>query len=257
MLFGNLPLTGLMTSSVAVVMFILWIYVTAQVRRSGVAPQRSVVFLNRYFLYMALFCTSMSVPYIWLDSPADFSLAMAIGYVVGHVFCYIAFMHISRMTSSLIPSLVDKDRAIIMFWWVLISIVTTLNALTMIWGTQPVFNAEQNLTIFNTHPAVGVMIGLMSVAAIVPALVLFTRGALRAKGTDKIKPLLLAIGFAVVMVGGPMHDLAGNGVLYATADILSAVSMIFIASGVVFRVEHRLDETPSFRPVVHAPSNTL
>lgn len=256
MLPHHVPLTGAMTTFVAAVMFIAWLYATNRVRRSGVA-QRPVLFLNNYFLYIAIFSACLSIPYIWLDNPAHFSLAMAIGYTVGHVFCYIAFMYIARMVFALEPRLVNKDRIVVVMWSLAIVAVTILNAKTMIWGVRPVFDHARELTEFNVNPIVGNAIVVMSVFSLVPAVILFGISSFKAKGIMRIKPSLLALGFLIVMIAGPLHDVARSGTVYATADFLSAVSMALLCLGVVYRVERNLNEAPMRSRAVNTSSNTV
>jgi len=256
MLPHNVPITGAMTTFVALVMFIAWLYATNRVRRSG-AAQRPVLFLNNYFLYMAIFSTCLSVPYIWLSNASRFSLAMAIGYTVGHIFCYIAFMYIARMVFALEPRLVSKDRVVVVIWLLAVIGVTILNAKTMIWGVRPVFDHVRNLTEFNVNPVVGNAIVVMSVFSLVPAVILFGISVFKTRGVARVKPLLLTLGFLIVMVAGPLHDVARSGTVYATADFLSAVSMALLCLGVVYRVERNLNEVPTIGHVIHSPSNTV
>lgn len=241
MLALRFSLTGLMTSFVTVAMLIAWLHVTRRIRHNKLPPQRSVVFLNHYFLFIALFCACMSVPYIWLDDPRQFGLAMAIGYVVGHVFCYIAFMYITRMVFALLPRLANKDRVAVALWILPIILVTLVNAKTMIWGTRPVFDSVRGLTEFNAAPIVGASIVVLSVGSILPATILFARSALSEHGVERVKPLLLTIGFLTLMVAGPLHDIARTGAVYAAGDFLSFVSVAILCTGVMYRFEHRLD----------------
>lgn len=256
MLPRHIPLTGAMTTFVAIVMFIAWIYATNRVRQSGTA-RRPVLFLNNYFLYMGLFSTCLSIPYIWVDNAARFSLAMAVGYVVGHIFCYIAFMYIARMVFALEPRLANKDRLVVVIWLLAVVGITIFNAKTMIWGVRPVFDHAHNLTEFNVNPIVGNAIVVMSVFSLIPAVILFGISTFKARGTARIKPLLLTLGFLIVMVAGPLHDVARSGTVYAAADFLSAVSMALLCLGVVYRVEHNLNEAPAASRIVTTSSNTV
>lgn len=246
-----------MSTMFFLVMLGAWLFVGYRIHQTVGVVQRPVHFMHQFFLFMALFCACISLPYIWLaKDPSLFPTAMAWGYVVGHIFCYIAFMYIARMVFAMVPKLADKDRLVVAVWLTYAAILTVVNAKTMIWGIQPIFSYDNNLTEFRTAPVVGNAIVLLALFTIVPAIVLFVRNAIKSQGGARNKAMLLAGGFLLMMVAGPMHDVARTGTVYAAADFISMISAIILGYGVIYRLEQGMAAAPT-KAVIAPSSNTV
>lgn len=251
------PLTALMTTLFCLVMFGAWLYTGYRIRHTEGVVQRPVHFMHHFFLNMGLFCAFMSIPYAWLSvSAAAFSAAMAWTYVLGHIFCYLALMYIARMVVAMVPKLNHLDRIVVWVWLAFTIVITIINAKTMIWGTQPVFNVAANITEFRAAPVVGAGIALIAICSVTPAVILFGYNAAKSQGAARIKAILLLIGFLIMMVAGPLHDVARTEALYTLADVFSIISGLFLGAGVIYRLEQGLAQAPS-RPIMAAPTNTI
>ena len=257
-MFPNIPLTEIMSCLSCIVMAVAWLYIGRQIDKTPGTVQRPVHFMHQFFLYMAIFAACISLPYLALGmGSAAFSSAMAWGYVVGHVFCYIAFMYIMRMVFALVPRLNAYDRVVIIGWVVATIVVTAINAKTMIWGVQPVYVYHLDLVELRAAPIVGASIAIMAFVSFVPAIILFGVNTVKSQGARRLKSGLLLGGMLLLMVAGPMHDVARVGVVYAAADVLSMVSMLIIGTGVVYRLQHGLTGEEERRMVVSPSSNTV
>lgn len=235
-----------------------WLYLGNQAEKAHGAVQQPVRFMHTFFLYMAIFAGIISLPYFWLGAdPAGFPLAMAWGYVIGHVFAYLAFLYIARTTFALIPRLSSYDKILVPVWLIVSALVTIVNAKTMIWGVRPIYNYTSHLTELRAAPIVGASIAVIAMFAFLPAIVLFVVATVKARGIDRVKPATLALGFLLLTIAGPMHDIARSDVFYAIADVVSIISVLVIDFGVVFRIEHRLADIQPRREVFAAPSNTV
>jgi hypothetical protein len=109
----------------------------------------------------------------------------------------------------------------------------------MIWGTQPAYDQENRVILFNAHPAVGASIGLYAAISVLPAAILMIMNGVR-NPRLRIRSFLLGIGFFVVMTAGPLHDTATSWQMYLVADILSAIGFFILAAGVMYRFEERI-----------------
>jgi hypothetical protein len=250
-----IPLTGLTTVLGVVVMLGAWVFVKYRIEHVHAVVLRPVRLLHSFFLYMLIFFSIMSLPYYWLaTAPEQFPVAMAWGYVVGHIFLYLAFMQVARMTCAIVPKLNNKETAVIWIWSIIAVVITIVNAKTMIWGIQPMFDYQNNITLFRAHVAVGATIGIMAAISIFPAAIMFIINAFKSQGPRRVRSLLLGAGFFMMMTAGPMHDIAHTGAVYAFADIVTMLSMIIVGIGVGYRLEQSLSLSKE-APVVVAPSS--
>ncbi len=224
------------------------IFIGQRIQQSRIAVSRPVRLLNKFFFQMSLFFFLMTLPYVWLyTEPSLFSPLMAWGYTVGHIFLYIACLHIIRMTVTIIPQLASKDRLVIVAGLVANIILTILTAATMIYGTQPIYDYERHITQFNAVPVVGISIGIFAGLAMIPPALLFLHRAIRSKGSGRIRPLLLGIGFLLMAIAGPLHDNAQNWQTFVIADIFTIAAIALLGLGIVYRLEQNLATTKSTR----------
>ncbi|HSX02233.1 MAG TPA: hypothetical protein VLI05_02860 [Candidatus Saccharimonadia bacterium] len=241
----DIPLTAITTAIGVLVMFGAWFFVGQRMRQSHVAVLRPVQLFNQFFLSMAVFFTIMAVPHIWLFiDPSQFPIWMAWGYVVGHIFLYLAFINIIRMTFTIVPKLTPKAPLAVGAAIVVTVAVTIINAVTMIFGTRPSYDYVQHVTQFNASPIVGASIGIFAALAVFPPAILFIVNAFKAQGNRRVRSLILGIGLILLMTAGPLHDVAKNWQTYMLADIFSILSIIVTGTGVVYRLEQSLTVEP-------------
>jgi hypothetical protein len=247
-----------MTVTSFVVMSASWIYLTYRSQEAHMATQRSLRYLTNYFGYLAIFLFFMSVPYLWFNTNlATFSDIMAWGYVVGHVFFYVASMYVTLLVCSLVPQLYNKIPIVVVLFLIGDAAATVINAKTMIWGVRPVYDAAHNLTLLRAAPAVGIAIALSSILSILPAAILFAMNAFRGTGFRRLKSTLLATGFLLVMIGGPMNDNSHTAAMYATAVAITITGVLVLGFGVGFRVESVLAEAPAKNATKLATPNAI
>jgi hypothetical protein len=112
------------------------------------------------------------------------------------------------------------------------------------------------MTQLNAAPAVGAGIGMLAMLAFVPAAIVFTYSAVKSHGARRIKSALLALGFFVFTLAGPLHDVAKTSNQFVIADVLTIISMLILGAGILYRLEEQLDSSPAPR-LVPASSNTV
>ncbi len=252
-----LQITTITTVVGVITMLSAWLYVGQRIKQSDSQVLRPVQLLNQAFLFMAIFFIIMTLPSVWLSiDPPQFPGYMAWGYVVGHIFLYLAFISVGRMIFAMMPRLASKEWLVSVAGSVVLIAVTVFNAVTMIWGTQPTFNYVQHVTQFNANPLVGAAIGLMGSLTFLPAGILFLRNAFKTQGARRTRSLLLGVGFVMMVLAGPPHDIAGTWQVYMFGDILAILSTALVASGVIYRFNEGLSlaKQPEAAPLTPSPA---
>lgn len=233
-----------------------WIYLGRKIHDPRKPVWRSTHYMHSFFFHMMIFFVIMSIPYLWINDTARFSESAAWSYVVGHIFMYLGLMSIARMTFALIPRLSPYDKSLTITWLTVIAGQTIFNAKTMIWGVRPTFDHKLHLTEFHTYTGVGIILACMAAIAFVPPIILFAMQAIRARGIERIKPILISIGFLLITTAGPLHDNARSAQQYALADVFTTVGMIITLFGVALHLQSNPGEAQQVR-TKHAPSNSL
>jgi hypothetical protein len=252
-----MSITAYMTLLGAIVSLGSWALIGQRSKTSSIGASFQVRMLQIFFLYMGIFCFIMFLPQLFLAfDPSVFPLAMAWGYVVGHVFLYVAFIYTLRLMFSMVPKLADKQSYAVI-GAILVSIgITVFNAITMIWGTRPIYDSDNHVILFNAHPLVGAGIGLYAALSVLPAATLIIMNGVR-NPRLRIRSFLLGIGFFVIMTAGPLHDNAKTWQLYMLADVLSSVGFFILAGGVLYRFEERIIPVSVVSPDKKQPSASM
>ncbi|HEX3082479.1 MAG TPA: hypothetical protein VHQ86_04440 [Candidatus Saccharimonadia bacterium] len=248
--------TAITTLLGLLVMLGAYLYVGQRIHESKTPVLRPVRLLHQFFLSMVVFFILMSLPDLWLTfDPSKFPLYMAWGYSIGHIFLYTAFIAVGRMLFSIVPKLASKEKLLTVVLGVVTVVITVVNVITMVWGTQPAYNAERSLIQYNAAPVVGATIGLMAAITVLPAAILFLINAFQNKAR-RVRSLLLGSGFAVMVVGGPLHDVARSWQMYLAADILAIICIVLVGAGVVYRFEESISLERSQSAPVKTPSSS-
>jgi hypothetical protein len=227
-------------------MTIAWVYIGRRINETRLAVAKPIRLLHRFFVFMAIFFAFMFTPHLLINiQPALFPQAMAWGYVIGHIFLYIAFTYIMRVTCAIVPQLASKEKAVIVVAAFFNVAITALNAQTMIWGIQPAYDTVRNITQLNASVIVGAAIGIFALVSLLPAAILFLVIAVKGKGGHRIRSLLLGAGLVIMTIAGPLHDVALNWQQFLIADIFTTLSIILIGSGVVYRLNSAISVGPS------------
>ena len=235
-----MPITALTTLIGSLMMFGSWFFVRQRNHQSGNDVNQQVRWFGNYFLNMGIFFLLMSLPYPYLSiAPEHFPLAMAWGYVGGHVFLYISLIYLNCLTFSMVPRLAGKQKYAVAVGAVITVGLTAINAVTMIFGTQPQYDTDSKVTLFNAHPIVGAGIGISAFISIFAPVVLMIINGVRNREA-RLRSFMLAGGLFVLMTGGPIHDVARTWQLYLLADILVIVSILVITGGVLYRIDERI-----------------
>jgi len=235
-----MPLTAITTLVGSIAMLGSWFYIGLRIKHLGGAVPSQVVYLHTFFLYMGIFFLFMFAPHLALKSnPSLFPLLMAWGYVIGHIFAYLAFLSVVRVMFSLAPRLARHGKVMLVIGGILAVILTILNFVTMVNGHRPQFDTDKSVTLFNAAPIVGAGIAIFAAVAIFPTAILIIINGVR-NPSARTRSFLLGAGLFLLMAAGPLHDNAKTWQLYTTADILSMISLLVLATGVAYRLAERI-----------------
>lgn len=235
-----MPLTALTTLLGSIIMIGAWALINQRIRNAGGTAPRQSLLLNRFLLQMGIFFLFMFLPHLWLElDPSQFPLYMAWGYVIGHIFMYLAFLSVGRLFISIVPRLVSKEKFFVFVGLIAIAGATVLNANTMVWGIQPAFDSENGVTLFNAHPAIGAIIGIFALMCVMPMAILMIRNGIT-NPSNRTRSFLLGVGLVLLMLGGPLHDVARSAMIYAIADVVTIIAQVLIASGVAYKLQERI-----------------
>lgn len=251
-----MPLTAITTIIGAISMFGSWLYISARMRLNQASDTHQTRLLRNYFLFMGTFTVLMFLPYILLTNyPDKFPLAMAIGYVTGHIFLYLAMMQILRLFFSIVPRLSGLERAAIIVSVLFIVAMTAFNARTMIWGIRPGFDETYGVTLFHAHPIIAIGTAVYGFLAVLPTAVLMIKNGLT-NPVNRARSFLLGSGLFLLMTTGPLHDNAKSASVYMIADFATILSLLIFTAGVAHHMEHRISLASPAPVTPQAPPST-
>lgn len=221
-------------------MVVAWVLIDNRIRSSEYSIPRQVSLLHQFVLYMGIFFMLMFLPHLSLNfAPTMFPVLMAWGYTIGHIFMYIGFLCIGRLFFSIMPRIAKAEKTFFTIGLIATGIATIINAVTMVWGTRPGFDYEQNVTLLNAHPIVGATIGLFALVCVVPMSILLIRNSFISTN-GRVRSLLLGIGLLLMMIGGPMHDVARTSMMYIIADVITTLALVITAIGIAYKMHDRI-----------------
>lgn len=239
-------LTALTTLIGSFAMLSSWWFVGQRIKRSGGTVPAQVRYLRTFFLYMGNFFMIMFLPHLAIKTyPDQFPLLMAWGYVVGHIFLYLALLKVAQLLFSLAPRLAPKAKIMLSLGGIVAVLLTIANFITMVNGRRPEFDYEQSVTLFNAAPVVGAGIAFFAAITVFPTAILMVINGVR-NPEARTKSFLLGAGLFLLMAAGPLHDNAKTAQVYIIADVFSILSLFILTAGVAYRMEERL--TPATKP---------
>jgi hypothetical protein len=235
-----MPISAIMSFISSIVMIGSWLVISQRIRKNPQAAALQVQLLNGFFLMMGLFSLSIALPNILLVGRPDiFPIAMAWGYIIGHVFFYIGLIYIIRMIFSLLPRLANHQQVGVVFGAIGGAVITAITIATMAFGRLPAYDEARGLILYNASPAVGAGIAILAGLTILPTGILLVINGIR-NHSARVRSFLLGGGFLTITAGGPLHDVAKTAQLYAIADLISIVGLLLVAAGVMYRYEERI-----------------
>jgi hypothetical protein len=223
-----------------------WLFIRERLRASSGGNTHQARLLALSFLLSTLYGLFMLLPHVLISfKPEYFPFAMALGFTIGHVFLYLSFTQMFRLTFSLIPRLSDKETVAIGIGIFATVVLTALTASTMLLGTRPEFSASEGITIFNTHELVDVGNGLVGLILVVPAALLMIYNGIT-NNYLRLRSFLIGGGMIILMIAGPMIEGAKEPMIFALSNSLSVLGLLVMTVGIAYRMNENIS-------LAHAP----
>lgn len=184
-------------------------------------------FFSRYTLFFGLFYLLFSVPL--LLSPNNSTL-IGWGYLIGHVFAYIAFGYLARISLFIAKPSMDSS-GIFKLYLVIGALITVLNLMFFNYPTVD----SSGIANWGQNPLVGGLIIVLGLTVFLPAAILFIREAIRQPKNRK-RYLLIGAAFLLIIISGPLHDVANTAVLLLFADVITTSGFLLMFWGVMSSV---------------------
>ncbi|MDO8663765.1 MAG: hypothetical protein Q7K28_02940 [Candidatus Wildermuthbacteria bacterium] len=192
-----------------------------------------------FFFLFFLFVLIMAIPHLLLLLPhlehKIFRQGMHLGYLIGHIFLYLSLVVFIRLPLNWVA---PRFKNIGSAFFLLLGGVTTI--LNFLLPSLPEYNHSTGITLFNVNPLVGKLVALNVVLAWVPTGIYFIVKGMR--GLEKNlrrRCMLLGIGLLVATIGGPLHDISREAVMFLIADIVVLAGIVILAVGVMYEGEDK------------------
>lgn len=225
------PLTGFVHTIDGIIVIVI-----ASKLWRDLASRQSTNSAKTYFLYffitVGIFQIIMGLTHLILYINAGmFAEVMTWGYIIGHVFLYL-----SLALALMVPlELLFPGKKIKYYASILIGLfglgITYIN---IIKPNHPVYESSTGITFFNADPTVGKLIPIIVLLSWGVAVIMFVINGIKSRRNRivLVRSLVISVGFIIIIVGGPLHDVAQTSVQFLIADILTILGFLVLASGI-------------------------
>lgn len=196
-----------------------------RLRKSNIKNNKFFLYFERFTLSMSIFFLLMALPNLFLT---ENSFMLGLGYVIGHIFLYISYAYLIRVSLLILKPSFDSIK-IFTFYLFLALIITLTN---IYYFNYPVI-LKDGITAFNVSPLIGISIIFISMMTLLPSAILFIREAFM-QPQQRTRFALIGISFILIIVGGPLHDVATAPATYMLADVVTTIGFITMLFGVIF-----------------------
>jgi hypothetical protein len=155
------------------------------------------------------------------------SFSIGLGYLVGHVFMYIAAAYLARIWWLIAKPSLDS-KIIFRIYLAMGALITALNIFFFNYPNV----LENGITEWNQKPLVGTMIIIFGMSAFLPAAVLFIIESFRVP-QQRIRYAIIGISFFLLIASGPLHDVAKTPNMSLVADIVTTFAYGLMLLGVL------------------------
>lgn len=190
-----------------------------RVRKSVTKDNSFFYFFERFTLFFGLFYLFFSVPLLLF--PHNSSI-IGWGYLIGHIFAYIGFGYLSRVT-WLIAKPSFNSSILFKAYLVLGAALTALNLYLF---NSPI--VQSGIADWDQNPLVATLIIVLGLTVFLPAAVLFIRESIRQPKNRK-RYMLIGISFLMIILSGPLHDIATIAVL---GDVTTTTIVLLFADAI-------------------------
>jgi hypothetical protein len=156
------------------------------------------------------------------------------GYIVGHIFLYMAEAYIVLVPMYLYFSKSDFEKYGVNYSRFLLIFGAIITIINVMMPTNPVFDEKTGVTIFNVPSLVANLIPIITIISVGFSGILFLAKSVKLQGSAKVKAIILGVGMIMIVIGGPMHETAKNIFEYFLADFLIVVAFFIVMLGIYY-----------------------
>jgi len=180
-------------------------------------------YFKHFTLFFGAFYLLFSVPILIFTSNSS---VIGWGYLIGHVFSYVAFGYLARIW-LLISKPSFNSSGIFKIYLSIGALVTALNAF---YFNNPV--VKDGIVDWDQNTIVGVIIILFGLTAFLPSAILFIRESILQPKNRK-RYALIGLAFLLIIISGPLHDVATSVNILLIADLITTSGFLLMFWGVV------------------------
>lgn len=199
-----------------------------RLNKGGNNDNNFFVYFKRFTMFFGIFSVIMAIPVILFSKS---SLMLGLGYVIGHIFLYIACAYLARIWLLIAKPSYDSTN-LFRIYLVLGLVITVLNIYLF---NLPVIN-DNGIVLWDAQAPVAISIVMILFSSLFPAAIVFIRESFRQPKQRK-RYLLIGLSFLVIIVGGPLHDIAKTALAYLAADMVTIVGFLLMFWGVMSSVK--------------------
>lgn len=231
----DLPLTGIVHLANAIMIYVCYLKLNSLYIKMS-EKDEALKNLLRFILYMDIFQFLMAVGHIPIltGNKELFYYAFNFGYIVGHAFLYLSEAFVILVPMYIYFSSSDYKKIGISYSRLIIAFGFFITVMNLIYPANPVFDEKSGVTIFNIPPIIAGLIPIITIISVGFSGILFLAKSSRLQGKSRIKGFILGLGMILIVVGGPLHELAGNIFQYFLADFLIVVAFFVIFLGIYY-----------------------
>jgi len=230
-----LPLTGIVHLVTAVMLFVCYLKLNALYNNTQMKDE-TLKNLLHFILYIDIFQFLMAIGHfpVLINNMDLFYYTFNFGYIVGHFFLYLAEAYIILVPFYLYFSENNYKKFGVNYYRFLMIFGIIITAINIMYPANPVFDKGSGVTVFNVPPIVAGLIPVITLISVGFSGVLFLAKSAKLQGKAKVKAMILGIGMVLIVVGGPLHELAKNIFEYFMADIIVVVAFLVIMIGIYY-----------------------
>jgi len=220
----NLPITGIG----AFIDFLVLAFFYFRLSKVDLNQNKLLYLFTRFTLFFSLFYLLFAVPALVFP---ESGLLIGVGYLIGHAFSYVAFGYLARIW-VMVGNVNLNEKKLFTGYLVFGAFLTLLN---IIFFTSTRY-FEPGVIDWNMHSLVGPLIILFGLTAFAPAGFFFIREGIKS-AEKRRRSLLIGASFILIIVGGPLHDVAKTAGMRLFADFVTTTGFILMFVGLLSKVK--------------------
>ncbi len=230
-----LPLTGIVHLVTSAMIYACYLKLNSTYKNMQTKDE-AVKNLLYFVLYIDIFQFLMAIGHlpVLFNDMGLFYYTFNFGYIVGHAFLYISEAYIILVPMYLYFSQVDYKKYGVIYFRLLIVFGLFITIVNFAYPLSPVFDERSGVTIFNVPPYVSGLIPVITLISVVFSGILFLANSVKLQGSARAKAIILGISMILIVVGGPLHELAKNIFEYFLADLLVVVAFFVMMVGIYY-----------------------